>query len=218
MKFFMISNEKSSRYKDIKDDVEIFNGLWYDDDLSEYYKDYNIPYNIKDHKRDCVIALSQNHISLLNKIIDEDLYDTIILEDDAIYNCEAIINSITDAKLKDELPNSILYLGGMFWGRLIKDKNVIINDEDKTDGIHMVKDYFTILGTQGYYIKSPHIAKKILRSMKSNTHKYYSHTIDGTFRRMKIHKYYIQPSLVKHNHNYKSIIGNDSNTNNSSEL
>lgn len=211
----MISNEKSSRYKDIKSDVEIFNGLWYDDDLSEYYKDYNIPYNIKEHKKNCCIALSQNHISLLNKIIDEDIYDTIILEDDAIYNCEEIINRIAEIK---EKPNSILYLGGQFWGKIIKDKKVIINNEDKTEGIHMVKDYFTIIGGYGYYINSPYIAQKILKSMKSNTNKYYSHTIDGTFRRMKINKYYIQPSLVKHNPNYKSIIGNDANTNNSMAL
>lgn len=212
MRFFMISNPKSKRYKDIKDDVEIFNGLWFDDDLSQYYKDYNIPYNIKEHRKNSNIALSQNHISLLNKIIDEDLFDTVILEDDVIYSVKDIENKL---QLLNMLPNaidSILYLGGIFWGKLIKDKNIKINDEDKVEGLHMVKDYFTILGTQGYYIKTPQIAQKILLAMRpgrAESGKYYSHCIDACFRKMKLNKYYIQPSLVKHNLNYKSIIGNN---------
>ncbi len=214
--FFVISNPKSQRYNNInhKDSI-IFNGLWFDDDISEYYKDYNIPYNIKEHRKNATIALFQNHISLLRKIIWEDLHNTIILEDDTIYNKKQIINTLS--KIED-LPEDILYLGGLFWGRLIKDKYVKINPEDRTKGIHKVKDYFRILGTQGYYIKNPEVAQKILNNIKRSNEKYYSHCIDACYSKMNIDKYYIQPSLVLHNCEYNSIIGNDGYLSNCNDL
>ena len=133
------------------------------------------------HLARCGCFLS--HIKLLEKIVNENLEDVLILEDDAIQ-----VNNIPIDYPKD----GIFYVGGFIYNRKMMDETQPkINHEI---GINLCPENFRILGTLAYIIPNSQIALTILsRIYSQNRYK----AIDIMYGNIGMKQYYNYPGSFR---------------------
>ncbi len=163
MKVIVISAYPERRTK-YDDRYEIFEAYTPKDITQELYDNYYFRYNAKPLYRKKVIACTESHKKVLQKIIDEDLKRTIIIEDDAIVDFDRL----------DECNylNEFTYIGGDITS-LTLDKSNTFRKELKEDvrkslkeGINIIdKKSWRIAQTCGYYIPNKKVAQRILDSI-----------------------------------------------------
>ena len=143
---------------------QIFEAYTPKDITQEVYDDYYFRYNAKPLYRKKVISCAESHKAVLQKIIDEDLKDTIIIEDDAVLDFDRL----------DELKgvNQFTYIGGDITS-LTLDKSNTFRKESKENVRASLKNGINKIDIQnwrlahacGYYIPNASVAELILRSI-----------------------------------------------------
>ena len=133
------------------------------------------------HLARCGCFLS--HIKLLEKIVNENLEDVLVLEDDAIQ-----VNNLPIDYPRD----GIVYVGGFIYNRKMMDETQPkINHEI---GINLCPENFRILGTLAYIIPNSQIALTILsRIYSQNRYK----AIDIMYGNIGMKQYYNYPGSFR---------------------
>ncbi len=153
--------ERRTKYDDR---YEIFEAYTPQDITEEVYDNYYFRYNAKPLYRKKVIACAESHKAVLQKIIDEDLKDTIIIEDDAVLDFNRL----------DELKgiNQFTYIGGDITSLTLNKSNTF-RKELKEDirkslnkGINIIDiENWRLAHACGYYIPNRTVALLILGSI-----------------------------------------------------
>ena len=162
MRIFVINLDKAKdrweHYKDLNEDKERFTRWSATDynDLNEQhpiFKDMVSYWNIdpKEHKAKCACYLS--HTNVYRYIIQNHLYDTLVLEDDA----ELI------GEIPDNLPqDGFTYLGGFTSNLKLTDGPKKVEFEE---GINEIKhNEYRMLCCLAIYIPNPRVALKMLQA------------------------------------------------------
>lgn len=144
-----------------------------------------------------VMACTKGHINIIQRIIDEDLQDVLIVEDDSVIDYERFTKF-----LQIDKPYGLIYLGGRFDYPKIKDwdkeRSIETYMKGKSvNGFNSVTYDFIITGTHGYFIQNKDIAQQILNTSKGKTGKYKSNLTDVMLSKTDIKKYYYYPSIVE---------------------
>ena len=150
--------ERRTKYDDR---YEIFEAYTPKDITQEVYDNYYFRYNAKPLYRKKVISCAESHKAVLQKIIDEDLKDTIIIEDDAIMD----FTRIEELKGLDDFT----YIGGDITS-LTLDKSNTFRKESKENvraslknGINKIDiENWRLAHACGYYIPNKEVAQRIL--------------------------------------------------------
>ena len=153
--------ERRTKYDDR---YTIFEAFTPKDITQKVYDNYYFRYNAKPLYRKKVISCAESHKKVLQKIIDEDLKDTIIIEDDAVLDFDRL----------DELKgvNQFTYIGGDITS-LTLDKSNTFRKESKENiraslkkGINKIDiENWRLAHACGYYIPNRTVAELILRSI-----------------------------------------------------
>ncbi len=162
MKIFVINLDRAtdrwSYFKDLGEDKEKFT-RWsatdYNDlpDNHPIFKDMVSYWNInpKEHKAKCACYLS--HTNIYRYIVQNHLYDTLILEDDA-----EIVGDIPDNLPQD----GFTYLGGFTSHLKLTDGPMKV---DFQDGVNPIKhNEYRMLCCLAIYIPNPRVALKMLQA------------------------------------------------------
>jgi GR25 family glycosyltransferase involved in LPS biosynthesis len=165
MRVFVV-NAYENRKSKYDQRYELFPATWWETVSDEEVERYHFRYNAKLPLRKKVVACSLSHKRLLQKIINEDLKDIIIIEDDAV-----IENWDRLQELKDV--NEFCYIGGDITSPLLKDMKKFKEEGAKDDVRHeLIKGINTIdpkifkIGwTCGYYIPNREVAQMILSNI-----------------------------------------------------
>ena len=163
MKTFVISAYPERRKK-YDDRYTIFEAYTPKDITDEIYDNYYFRYNAKPLYRKKVISCAESHKKVLKIIIEEDLKETIILEDDAILDFSRI----------EELKgiNEFCYIGGDIvaltlnkYNEFRKTKKEDIRKSLQT-GINTIDiENWRLAHCCGYYIPNKEVALQILNSI-----------------------------------------------------
>ena len=145
-------------------DMTIFEAFTPKDITQEVYDNYYFRYNAKELYRKKVISCAESHKKVLQKIIDENLKETIIIEDDAVVDFARI------GELKGV--NQFTYIGGDITS-LTLDKSNTFRKESKENvraslntGINKIDiQNWRVAHACGYYIPNKEVAELILRSI-----------------------------------------------------
>lgn len=197
MRIFVINAYEDRKYKYDDKRYELYPAIWWENVTEEKVDEYHFRWNAGMDYRKKVVACSESHKNLLQKIVDEKLEKVIILEDDAV---------ISDWDRFGELDNinEFCYVGGNICSPLLKDLNKFIKSGEKETvkssfqkGINTIdKDIFLIGHACGYYIPNPQVAQDILNHIPTWT-KY--KVIDNEYmnlqKRDKI-KLFLYPAIV----------------------
>lgn len=182
-----------SAYEDRREKYDnnytIIQGIWWEDVRESDLKPYHFYWNAKDSHKKKVVACSMSHKKAIQYIIENDLKNTIIIEDDAIVD----LSRLEELKDYDEF----VYVGGDMRPPLIKDdktfdKSMII----KSIGLNTIDtNKFRILGCFAYFIPNKNVAIMIINSIPSNNKE---RAIDVEFTKLQkkgLIKYYHYPPL-----------------------
>jgi len=163
MKTFVISAYPERRTK-YDDRYTIFDAYTPKDITNEIYDNYYFRYNAKPLYRKKVIACAESHKQVLKIIIEEDLKETIILEDDAVLDFSRI----------EELKgiNEFCYIGGDIvaltlnkYNEFRKTKKEDIRQSLNT-GLNTIDiENWRLAHACGYYIPNKEVALQILNSI-----------------------------------------------------
>jgi len=163
MKIFVISAYPERRTK-YDDRYTIFDAYTPKDITNEIYDNYYFRYNAKPLYRKKVIACAESHKQVLKIIIEEDLKETIILEDDAVLDFSRI----------EELKgiNEFCYIGGDIvaltlnkYNEFRKTKKEDIRQSLNT-GLNTIDiENWRLAHACGYYIPNKEVALQILNSI-----------------------------------------------------
>jgi hypothetical protein len=158
-------------YKDLNDNHPIFK------DMVSYW---NI--NPKEHKAKCACYLS--HTNIYRYIIQNHLYDTLILEDDA-----EIVGEIPDNLPQD----GFTYLGGFSSHLKLTDGPMKV---DFQDGVNPIKhNEYRMLCCLAIYIPNPRVALKMLQACEKTT-KRRPRAIDTMIRNALVPQYVYYPAPI----------------------
>ncbi len=164
MKVFVVSAYENRKCK-YDERYELFPAVWWNDLEDKDVEGYYLRHNAKMELRKKVVACSLSHKNLLQKIINEDLKEVVIIEDDAV-----IDNWDRLQELKDV--NEFCYIGGYMSSPFLKDlKTFEENDkeglrQDFIKGINTIDPkIFRIGQTCGYYIPNADVARMILSNL-----------------------------------------------------
>lgn len=202
MQIFIINayNERQSKYDE---NYTIFPAHWWEDITDEDLDKFHFRYNCKIPLRKKITACTLSHMAMLQKIIDEDLKDIVILEDDCI---------IKDMELLKEtiylLPDDFVYLGGQINAPLVKNYSSF-EKKDKQDIISSIRndknlinciqpESFRITHACSYYIPDKNVAQRLLSSMEEVYKGRKYRAIDVMYHELqkrKIIKYFVFPAL-----------------------
>jgi len=202
MNIFVINayNDRQSKYDE---NYTMFPAYWWEDITDEQLDDYHFRYNCKLPLRKKICACSLSHIAMIQKIIDEDLHDVVILEDDCI---------IEDMELLKEtiylLPDDFVYLGGQINAPLVKDY-LSFTKGKKQDVLNIIKNdkyliqkiepkTFRITHACAYYIPNKTVALRLLSSIQEVYKGKKYRAIDVAFHELQkrnIIKYFVFPAL-----------------------
>tara|TARA_R110000824_G_scaffold401692_1_gene613713 strand:- start:2920 stop:3585 length:666 start_codon:yes stop_codon:yes gene_type:complete len=172
-------------------------GYWKDDErLLDKLPDYRFMPNTKLENKLPVVACFEGHINIWKRIIDEDLKDVLVVEDDSDIDYDAF-----NKFLKDDKPDGLIYLGGVFnypkvkqWD---KERSIVNYMKGKSvNGFNKITDDFIVSGTFGYFIKDKEVAEELLKQSKGGSGKYKSTLIDLVISKTQINKNYYYPSIV----------------------
>jgi len=165
MRVFVVNAYEDRKYKYDEERYELFDAVWWEDVEEDEIENYYLRYNAKMDLRKKVVACSMSHKKLLQKIINEDLKQVVIIEDDAV---------IKDWKRLEQLKDlsDFCYLGGYMSSPYLKDLKTF-EDNDKEEVRHnLIKGINTIdpktfrIGqTCGYYIPNAEVARMILSNL-----------------------------------------------------
>lgn len=203
MKVFVINayTERSNKYDER---YTMYPAKWWEDITDEEVDKLHFRYNCKIPLRKKITACCLSHLGMIQKIIDDDLKDVVILEDDTI---------IKDFELLEEvihlLPEEFCYIGGQVNAPLVKDylsftkeskKEVIDHIRNDNNIIQQIdKNIFRITHACGYYIPNPKIAIKLLSSIEEVYKGKKLRAIDVMFHQLQkkeIIKYFVFPALA----------------------
>ena len=165
MKVFVV-NAYEDRKEKYDERYELYPAVWWEDVKDEDVERYHFRHNAKMDLRKKVVACSLSHKKLLQKIIDEDLKDIIIIEDDALIDKWERIKELEDV-------NEFCYIGGDITSPLLKDMKEFKEGGGKENvryccekGINVIDtDVFKIGQTAGYYIPNASVAQMILSNI-----------------------------------------------------
>lgn len=168
MRVFVV-NAYPERREKYDEKYEIYDAVWWEDVTEEEVERYHFRYNAKMELRKKVVACSLSHKRLLQKIIDEDLKNIVIIEDDAL---------IEDFDNLDQLENvnEFCYIGGDITSPFLKDMKKFKEEGEKENvryccekGINKIdKDIFKIGQTCGYYIPNKQVSQMIISNIPHN--------------------------------------------------
>ena len=120
MKVFVV-NAYAYRRSKYDENYELYPALWWEDITEQQTEQFSFRYNCRLPLRKKITACTLSHMNLIQKIIDEDLKDVVIVEDDCIINNFELLNEI-----KHLLPeNEFVYLGGQINSPLVKDNRKV---------------------------------------------------------------------------------------------
>ena len=163
MKIFVISAYPERRTK-YDDTYTIFDAYTHKDITNEIYDNYYFRYNAKPLYRKKVIACAESHKKVLKIIIEEDLKETIILEDDAILDVSRI------GELKGM--NEFCYIGGDIVALTLNKYNEFRKTKKEDirqslqQGINTIDiENWRLAHACGYYIPNKEVAQQILNSI-----------------------------------------------------
>jgi GR25 family glycosyltransferase involved in LPS biosynthesis len=197
MKVFVVNaySERADKYKS-DSRYTLFPAVWWENVTDEEVEKHHFRHNAKLNYRKKVVACSKSHKNLLLKIIQEDLKNTIIIEDDCLFDFDRI----------DELNNlsEFTYLGGDVTSPFMKD----MKDFHNNDKQELIKSFcygintidpkiFKIGQASGYFIPDAQTASHILANIP---HGKIERAIDTEFisqQKKGIINYFIYPPLVK---------------------
>ena len=188
MNILVVSAYEERREK-YTDEYQIIPGIWWEEVEELDLKPYHFYWNARDSHKKKVVACSMSHKKAIQYIIDNDLKNTIIIEDDAVVD----LSRLEELKDYDEF----VYVGGDMRPPLIKDdskfqKQMII----KNVGLNCIDpEKFRILGCFAYFIPNKNVAIMIINSIPCNNKE---RAIDVEFTKLqkkKLIKYYHYPPL-----------------------
>ena len=203
MKVFVV-NAYAYRRSKYDENYELYPALWWEDITEQQTEQFSFRYNCRLPLRKKITACTLSHMNLIQKIIDEDLKDVVIVEDDCIINNFELLNEI-----KHLLPeNEFVYLGGQINSPLVKDYNTFTKDHKEGIISHITNDNnliqtieiekFRITHACCYYIPNKEVAQRILSSIKEQYGNRKMRAIDVMFwelQKKKIIKYFVFPAL-----------------------
>ena len=188
MNILVVSAYEERREK-YDNNYTIIKGVWWEELGESDLKSYHFYWNAKDSHKKKVVACSMSHKKAIQYIIDNDLKNTIIIEDDAVVD----LSRLEELKGYEEF----VYVGGDMRPPLIKDdskfqKQMII----KTVGLNCIEpEKFRILGCFGYFIPNKNVAKMIIDNIPCNNKE---RAIDVEFTKLQkkgLIKYFHYPPL-----------------------
>ena len=166
-------------------------------DLEKYVENYNFMPSAKDPLKKSRIACNEGHANIWNKIVNENLEDTIILEDDAVFKMDMTnLENIIKFLPKDGLT----FLGGHFKNPLMKNlpKDLVFEPDIKLGLNKLNTEKHKIMGAFSYYIPNKKVAEQIINTAKySKSKKYKSNITDNLLNIVETTRYFIYPSLFK---------------------
>ncbi len=165
MKVFVVNAYKDRKEKYDKR-YELYPAVWWEDVTEEQVERYHFRHNAKMEYRKKVVACSLSHKNLLQKIINEDLKDIIIIEDDAVIDKWDRLEELENV-------NEFCYIGGDITSPFLKDMKKFKEDGEKENvryccqkGINVIDtDVFKIGQTCGYFIPNKEVAQMILSNI-----------------------------------------------------
>ena len=113
MKVFVVNAYKDRKEK-YDERYELYPAVWWENVSEQQVERYHFRHNANMEYRKKVVACSLSHKNLLQKIIDEDLKDIIIIEDDAMIDKWDRLEELEDV-------NEFCYIGGDITSPLLKD-------------------------------------------------------------------------------------------------
>ena len=202
MNIFVI-NAYSERTNKYDERYTMYPAKWWTDITDEELDKLHFRYNCKIPLRKKITACCLSHLGMIQKIIDDDLKDVVIIEDDTI---------IKDFELLKEtihlLPEEFCYIGGQINSPLVKDyhtftknnkKEVIDHIRNDNNIIQQIdKNIFRITHACGYYIPNKKVAIKLLSSIEELYKGRKLRAIDVMFHQLQkkeIIKYFVFPAL-----------------------
>ena len=199
MNIFVVNAYKDRQTKYLADvRYQLFPAVWWEDVTQDQVDKHHFYHNAKLEYRKKVVACSLSHKKLLLKIIQEDLKNTIIIEDDAIFDFDRL-DELKDLK-------NFTYLGGEITSKLMKNMKQF-EKEDKQQliselsvGINKIDHkIFKIGQTCGYFVPNARVAQEILSNIPhGNKEKAIDTELVFLQRKEKITDF-IFPPLVKLN-------------------
>ena len=109
----LVVSAYEDRRKKYTDEYQIISAVWWEDIKDEDLKTYHFYWNARDSHKKKVVACSKSHKKAIQHIIDNDLKNTIIIEDDAILDIARL------DELKDY--DDFTFVGGDIRPPLVKD-------------------------------------------------------------------------------------------------
>ena len=164
MRVFVINAYEDRKEKYDEERYELFPAVWWEYVSEEQVAEYHVRHNAKMDYRKKVVACSESHKQLLQKIINEDLKDVFILEDDAIIHKWDRLKELQGCK-------EFCYIGGQINAPLMKDfkKFEDIKDsvrENFCKGINVIQpEEFRLAHACGYFIPNKRVAQDILSNI-----------------------------------------------------
>tara|TARA_R110001599_G_scaffold171084_1_gene361509 strand:+ start:133 stop:798 length:666 start_codon:yes stop_codon:yes gene_type:complete len=165
MRVFVINAYEERREK-YDERYELFPATWWEDVTEEQVEIYHFRWNAKIELRKKIVACSLSHKRLLQKIIDEDLKNIVIIEDDALIDDFDRLDELEDIK-------EFCYIGGNFGSPLLKDNNEFtkggkkdILRESLSKGLNVIDlKEFRLGHACGYYIPNKEVSQMILSNI-----------------------------------------------------
>jgi len=166
MRVFVVSAYEDRKEKYDEEKYEIFSAVWWEDVTDEDVERYHFRHNAKLPLRKKIVACSLSHKRLLQKIINEDLKEVVIIEDDAMIEKWDRLQELKDV-------NEFCYIGGDITSPFLKDMKVFKEDGGKENvryccekGINTIDPKkFKIGQTCAYYIPNKRVAQDILSNI-----------------------------------------------------
>lgn len=203
MNVFVV-NAYAYRRSKYSDKYEMYPALWWENIATEQTEQFSFRHNCRVPLRKKITACTLSHLNLIQKIIDEDLKDVVILEDDCVIKDFELLNEI-----KHLLPeNEFIYLGGQVNAPLVKDYNTFTKSNKKgiidhlDNDNNLIKeidtDTFRITHACSYYIPNKIVAERILSSIKQLYDHRKMRAIDvmlWELQKKKVIKYFVFPAL-----------------------
>ena len=192
--------ERSNKYDER---YTMYPAKWWTDITDIEVEKLHFRYNCKIPLRKKITACCLSHLGMIQKIIDEDLKDVVILEDDTIIKDFELLKE--EVKL---IPNEFCYLGGQINSPLVKDYHTFTKEHKKAIIDHIRNDnniiqtidtnIFRITHACGYYIPDKKVAIKLLSSIEEVYKGRKLRAIDVMFYELQkkgIIKYFIFPAI-----------------------
>jgi len=166
MNIFVVNAYEDRKYKYDEERYQLCDAVWWEDVTDAEVDNYYFRHNAKMDLRKKVVACSLSHKKLLQKIISDNLKNTVIIEDDAVINDWKRLEELKDVK-------EFCYIGGDITSPFLKDMKTFKEGGEKDNvryccqkGINQIdKDVFKIGQTCGYYIPNASVAQDILSNI-----------------------------------------------------